>query len=346
LANFFLGEEGCKGLGRSAVGYWGRSVYTTIAQEQEFARQRALLSDMILGTGIRVSLWRGVKSGQVCGCYKATNKASDRKCKACNGVIDGYVPGYLKFGFDTLWLSAVDTDAVLSDVLLTTDFKSSKIELVETATTGYIESGDKSFTRSAIGSVWEYNVASVIQEPLYASLTTEYSLDSGSTWNPIAQLVTDNPSTGSIRFRITLTRDDTDVLSPMFEIIRARYATLNVEAERVDGTAGWGPWIRILNSKPFKSYTKSEYGDLPNYGELTFWTTGLGLFDESIEKGSSEELFDVSPNVMFEILDGASAGTRYVLYSIQHSDPAGYVVVTQTFKLRLVDNDDPLTLVW
>lgn len=338
-------KDGCKGLGGTAVGYWGRSIYKRLQAEQEFARQRALLQDQLAGTGLRVDLWQGVSTGEQCTCYKESNKQADRKCKSCHGVIGGYIPGYLKFGFNTLWMSANDTDVTLTDMEVTTKFRSAKAGLSSSALTGTIESGDMTFSRSAIGSVWEYNETTFIRDADESSVTVEYSVDSGSTWTAISQLPTANPASGTIRFRATLTRTSTDILTPFFEIVRARYATIDLREQRGDGSYTYGPWILALNAKPFKGYEKTEHGDSPTVTSMTFWTSGLSMFDPNITVNTADELL-VGPNVIFEILDGALQSNRFVMLNWQHSDPGGYQVITQTFKLRREDPVSPFALVW
>lgn len=338
-------RDGCKGLGGSAVGYWGRSVFRRIKAEQIYQKERALLEDMIAGAGIRVALWQGVESGVKCSCYKESNRQADRKCKSCHGVINGYIPGYLKFGYNTLWMSANDSDVTLTNVEITTTFKSAKAGLVSGALSGTIESPDKAFSRTAIGSEWESNAVSFIRIEGQSGVTVEYSTDSGSTWSDIAQLATENPASGVVRFRATLTRTSADVLTPFFEIVRARYGTIDLRAPRGDGTCTWGPWIRVMNGKPFKGYVKSNYGDYPTIDAMNFWITGLSMFDPSIEKNTSAELLN-GPNVIFEILDGALQGERFLMQNWQHSDPGGYQTVSQTFKLRREDPVGPFSLVW
>ena len=338
-------DRGCKGLGGTAVGYWGRSVFKRLAAEQEFGRQRALLQDQILGTGIRVSLWQGVSSGIKCACYKETNRSADRKCKSCHGVINGYIPGYLKFGYNTLWMSVKDTDVTLTNTQLITDFKSAKIGLIAGAVSGTIESADKSFTRSATGSIWEYESIKFIRIEDDSDVVVEYSLNSGDTWTDIEQLPTANPSSGVIRFRATLSRTSSDIFTPYFEIVRARYSRIDLDEERSEGVYTYGPFIRIMNSRPFRSLLKSEYGDFPNISGMTFWTSGLSMFDSSIEIGSAEELLDNNLTII-EFLEGALAGKRFTVMNGKLGDPAATVIVTQDFNLREVDTIGPRGIVW
>jgi len=334
---------GCKGLGNMSPGYWGRSIYQHIFELQKYEKNRALLLDKVIGSGLRTELWIGVDSGEQCSCYSEHHKAADRKCSSCHGV--GLVPGYTKFGYETLWMSATDSDVTLTDVEVTNTFKSSKVQLTSTATTGTIESGDKSFSRTVFGSEWEYDVSSFIRIAGDSSITVEYSVDSGSTWEDIADLPTANPSSGTIRFKATLTRTSTSILSPLFEIIRARFSTIALN-DQVDGKYVYGPWIYVTNSKPRQNYIKSEYGDLPNY-TMNFWTVGLSSFDSvNYTENTQDELLE-GPSVAFRFLDGALAGDRkYVMTDWQMSDPSGYQITIQTFTLRVADEVGYYSLIW
>jgi hypothetical protein len=330
-----------------AVGFWGRDVHCRLLAEQEHAKQRALLEAQISAGGLRAALWQSNDSGSKCACYKESNQQSDRKCKSCHGT--GVLPGYLKFGYTTVWMSVVDTDITLTNVEITTDFKSAKAILVSTALTGTIESGDKPFTRSIVGSTWAYDVASFVRIESGSSVTVEYSLNSGVTWAAIATLPTVNPAAGVIRFRATLTRSSTAVLSPLFEIVRARFERIAYSSLQSNGSYRWGPWILVLRSVPKNRYTKSEHGDIPSRTDMSFWTAGLSMFDPSIAFGSDEELIkkeDEGPSDFIEILDGVGTGTRYVVIERQFSDPLGLFLVDQTFVSRMADPSGHYLLIW
>ena len=343
IKEIMANRSGCKGLGNMSTGYWGRSIYQHIVELQKYEKERALLFDKVVGGGLRTELWLGVESGDKCSCYNEHHKSADRKCASCHGI--GLVPGYTKFGYETLWMSATDSDVTLTDVEVTTTFKSSKVQLASTATTGIIESGDKSFNRSVFGSVWEYDVSSFIRIANDSSVTVEYSLDSGLTWSDIAGLSTDNPASGTIRFKVTLIRDSTDTLSPLFEILRARYSTIAL-SEFVNDKYVYGPWIYVNNSKPRQNYIKSEYGDLPTH-TMNFWTVGLSSFDSATyEVNTKDELLE-GPSIAFRFKDGALAGDRkYIMTDWQMSDPSGHQITIQTFKLRVADEVGYYSLIW
>lgn len=337
-------REGCHGVGQLAVGYWAPDIYKHINGMQEQARQRALLTEQILAGSIRANFWQGATDGPKCGCYKESNQMADRKCSACHGV--GVVPGYLKFGYNTLWMGTTDTDITLTSVRLSSGFKSAKIELVAGALTGTIESGDKVFERTAVGSSWEVDFQAFTRDPTYTtSVVIEYSLDSGTTWSEICNLVSANPASGTIRFRATLTRSDAVALSPFFEIVRARYAAIDLSREGVTGEYRMGPWILVMREPPSTGYKKQEYGDIPFENGMEYWTAGLGLFDPRITLGSLQELIK-GEYTFIEILDGARVGSRYVATEWKNSDPFAYIIVSQTFKIRVIDTVEPLSLVW
>lgn len=333
-------DDGCKGHG-AAPGYWGRNIFRRILVENEHNRQRTLLEDQIRASGIRAELWTRAEEGARCACYKESNRSSDRKCGSCYGA--SVVPGYYKFGYNTEFLSASDDDAVLVGTEVTTDFKSAKAILEDGALTGTIESSDKPFSRTALGSEWEYEEVSFERE---GSVTVEYSLDGGTTWKAMSELSVENPSSGSIRFRATLTRDIMTDLSPLFEIVRARYATIDKrEISIVNNEYRWGPWILIMNTIPDRQYIKTERGDIPKQNGLTFWTSGLSMFDPSIAIGSEEELI-TGPGVLIKIIDGVMAGNRYITTTWRQSDPFAYSIIQQEFHIRVEDSVGPYSLVF
>ena len=337
-------KTGCKGNGSSAVGYWGRDIFRRINAEQEQARQRTLLTDQVLAGGIRSEMWKSVETGTKCSCYKESNKTSDSKCLSCHGI--GLVPGYLKFGYNTLWMSAVDSDVTLTNVEITTTFKSSKIILSSSATTGTIESGDKTFSKTATGAVWENDVSSYVRVDGSSSVTVEYSLDSGVTWNGISNLTGATPSSGTIRFKATLSRDTTSILSPLFEMVRARYATVDLSSQQADGSYRMGPWVLLMRTIPVSRNTRSEWANLPTQENLKVWTVGLSEFDSSITAGSNDEFIRENNEVIFRIMDGVQTDSRYKITSYSPSDPFAYIITQQTFDIRYIDPVGPYNLIW
>jgi len=327
-----------------AVGYWGRDIHAHVFNSQQMAKERALLEAQIQLGGIKAALWLGVEDGPKCGCYKETNRQADRKCSACHGT--GLVPGYRKFGYDTLHMNGADTGVTLTDVRMTKSFKSSKVELVDGALTGVIESGDKPFTRDAVGSTWEVDSQYFLREEGVTSVVVQYSLNGGAGWSDISDLSVQNPTSGMIRFRAILSRDEADALTPYFEIVRARYSHVGLSKEDpATGDYRVGPWILVMREPPKTGYRKQEYGDLPIEENMELWTAGMSVFDPTITVGSPQEMVK-GPKVAMEILQGARAGTRYVTTNWKNSDPMAYIIVNQTFTIRIADPVEPMSLLW
>lgn len=87
-----------------AVGYWGRSSYKRVQDEQTAGKVRALLQDKLLTRGQPAHLYLPVTTGTVCTCRKDTNQVNDRPCPQCYGT--GFVPGYARFLHETLFFTA------------------------------------------------------------------------------------------------------------------------------------------------------------------------------------------------------------------------------------------------
>jgi hypothetical protein len=335
VSSFEGRPKGCKGYGSTAIGYWGRDIYRRIAAEQSQARQRVLLQDQLMAGGLRAELYLGVEEGPKCKCYKESTKQSDRKCFTCHGT--GKAPGYEKFGYQTFWMSSSDEGLIFHNTEVSTKFKSATILLSEGQTAGHVESLDMSFGRDIINSVWEYDDKYLLRDKGNSSILVKYSLDSGLTWKNISNLPTENPSAGLIRFKAELSRSSANILSPFFEVVKARYA-------RIPTHERWGPWILVLNNKPTRRKIKTDYGDQPLQEGLGMWTTGLSMFDPDISPNSEGELIS-GPFAFIRLLDGVLKGNTYAINSWQQSDPRGYLVV-QNFDTRFADEHDPLSLVW
>lgn len=339
--------SGCQGLGHMAVGSWAREPLLRVIEDQTPQKEAVLLRDQLRIGGLRMELWLGVAESDTnmkCACYKESFQQADRKCSSCHGV--GYVPGYLKWGYETYWMSATDPGLTFVNTEITNTFKSSKVQLTPTSLVGTLESQDFAFSRSAIGSVWEYDSQVFIRDESTSTVVVEYSLDAGSTWADMSTLSTVNPVSGNIRFRVTLSRTALTVRSPLFEIVRARYSRipLGTFINPYNNEPRNGPWILAINGYPDQQYVKSEHGDAPQ-GATSFWTSGMSMFDPTVTVGSDDELIH-GPNIVVKFLDGVLAGKRYRPTSWKQSDPFGFKVVVQDFQIRESSQVEPYAYVW
>jgi hypothetical protein len=337
-----------------AVGYWGRSMYCRIQQEQTIPKIRALLQDQLLGGGLRVELWTSVhdvRDGEVaapgtlkCTCVKASGKHADRRCLSCHGI--NYIPGYIKFGYETLWASSVTPGLTLTDVQLNTTLKPNRLELTQLATTGTIETTDLFFTRIYPNMLWEAKNSYVVKDSTTASVESFFSTDSGGTWHPLADLPSVNPTTGRIRFRIVLNRNTTSDPSPAWEILRARFPTIPSQGRM-------GPWLLILKTVSPDKNIQDPRGVVIDSANNSFWTAPLSFFDCGIitqtNVGATLDEGDMIRDPAFvQFMDGANNGEhpeRWTLTNFAYSDPIGYLV-RQFFQARLAQQEEFTWLVW
>ena len=337
-----------------AVGYWGRDMRCRISQEQTIPKIRALLQDQLLGGGIRAELWmtvHDVRDGEVaapgtvkCTCVKASGKHADRRCMSCHGI--NYIPGYRKFGYETLWAASVSPGLTLTDVQLNTVLKPNRLELTSTATFGTIETPDLFFTKLYPNAEWDFRNDYVVKDSTTSSVAAFFSLDSGGTWQPVENLPAANPPTGRIRFRIELTRTSTDVPSPAWEIIRARFQTIPVSGRM-------GPWILTLKSVSQDKEIQDMRGIVLDSASNAFWTAPLSFFDCSLSAQSNvdttlDEGDMLRDPAFIQFMDGANNGKypqRWTLTNMAYSDPMGYLV-RQFFQSRLAQQEEFTWLVW
>jgi hypothetical protein len=173
----------------SAVGYWGNSMRCRISQDQTVQKMRALLQDQLLGGGLKVDLWMSVhdvRDGEVaasgtlrCTCVKTSGEHADRRCFSCHGI--GYVPGYLKFGYNTIWVSSASPGLTLHGTQINTVLKPNRYELQNGVLSGTIETPDLLYTRELPDFTWEARSDGVVKDNSAAGITVEFSVDHGAT---------------------------------------------------------------------------------------------------------------------------------------------------------------------
>lgn len=338
----------------SAVGYWGRDMRCRISQEQTLPKMRALLQDQLLGGGLQAALWMSVhdvRDGDVaapgtlkCSCVKASGQHADRRCLSCHGI--NYIPGYRKFGYETLWVSSISPGLVKQNVQLNTVLKPNRLELVQSATTGSVETDDLFFTRLHPLMLWEARNDFVVKDAANSSVSAFFSVDGGVTWQPLADIEAANPTTGRIRFRIELQRASTDIVSPSWEILRARFPTIPVKGRL-------GPWILVLKTVSPDKENQDLRGAQIDSSNNAFWTGPLSMFDCSVmgqpNVGSTLDEGDMLRDPAFiEYLEGVRSvkySQRWSLTNYAFSDPMGYFV-RQFFQARLAQQEEFTWLVW
>lgn len=338
----------------SAVGYWGRDMRCRISQEQTLPKMRALLQDQLLGGGIKAELWlsvHDVRDGDVaspgtlkCSCVKASGQHADRRCLSCHGI--NFVPGYRKFGYETLWVASISPNLTLSNVQINTVLKPNRIELTPSALVGEIETADAFFTRLYPDLDWDARCDFVVKDATNSSVMSLFSTDGGVSWHTLSDLATVNPLTGRIRFRIVLQRTSTGVASPAWEILRARFPTIPVDGRK-------GPWILVLKSVSPDKQIQDLRGVQIDSGNNAFWTAPLSFFDCTITPQSNVDtpldendmIRDPAFIAFIEGVRDTKHQQRWALTNYTFSDPTGYLV-RQFFQARLTQQEEFTWLVW
>jgi hypothetical protein len=340
-------------------GYWGRDLRCRIGQEATQQKIAALLNDELLSTGVRVYLWLPVHEyvkalapvnqtggdtptpGSLkCSCVKESGQHADKRCNSCHGT--DFIPGYLKFGYQTIWMASISPGWTVSNLELNTVLKPYRYQLISTAVVGSLESPDLFFTKSVSKGLWDFRNDYVLRDATNSSVTVFFSTDQGLTWYDISNLSTKNPPYGAIRFRVNLSRTSTAVSSPAWEMLRVRYPTIAEDGRN-------GPWITILKNVMTKTDSQADYG-LMEEGVLRWWTAPLSLFDCNIAAQTSIDdpinIFSLIKEPAFvEFIESVRIGQRWSVTRLNYSDSLDFLT-RQFFDSRLQQSLEATSLVW
>jgi hypothetical protein len=339
-----------------AVGAW-TNPWNRIQQDQTPQKMRALLWSQLLGGGLRARLWLAVHhptDGEntalpgtlKCSCVKESGQHADRHCSSCHGV--GFAPGYRLFGYETLWVASISPGLILTNVVLDKKIKPYRHVLADGALSGTLETPDLFFTRPVdAGGAWEARSDGIVRDGTQSALSTFFSTDGGATWALLSTLPTANPPSGRIRFRVQFTRSSASVLTPAWEILRARFPT-------VAAGPRLGPWILVLRNITPQTPVQDPRGVVFE-AQHKFWTAPLGMFDPcaASEQAAPGQPLDpknlIRDPAFLQFLDGAAAALtppqRWALTNNAWSDPLGYLV-RQFFDAREAQPNEALSLVF
>lgn len=308
-----------------AAGYWGRSPRATVLSTQTVERIIKNNSDMLRGMGFSTSLWvepEFPKNSPLCSCVKTTNKSADQRCAKCYGL--SYVPGYVKWGYNTSYLSAVDTIYGLPNTLQKfTDTTQHTIGLAAGVLSAQLVTPDFSVF-NPFSDGWEME-AKVYNRDRGNNHLVEWSIDEGGTWSQ-ADISTLHLERGLIRFRITLTRTNANTVSPLFEIIRLRHP---IQRELS---------VRIARPMGRRKRTRETTGQVEAESGLEYWT--VPIMGKAQING--QDVFTkqwLPQRCIFEVLEGTFAGSRYLPTEVKHSEHLG-MLTSQWFPVRLIVQDE------
>lgn len=341
--------------------YWGRDVRQRVKDEMTLEKTRALLESQLTGGGLRASLWQSVVDPRTlieplvtppgllrCSCVKLSNEHADRRCKSCHGI--SFIPGYKKFGHETIWISSITPQLVLTNVSINTIIKPNRLELNQGALTGTIECPDIPFIRLIRDQPWDFRNDYILKDGVNSSITAMFSVDGGLTWQPLTALSTAGTppgiNAGRIRFRITLNRTTTSIPSPAWEILRTRFPVIDLYNR-------FGPWILVLKTVPGAKNIQDTRGIVLDESGTNFWTAPLSYFNRQVQdQGFVDQKLNYNELIIdpafIQFMEGVPSvlhNQRWSIISVNHSDPFGFFT-KQNFQARLEQELEFTSLVW
>jgi hypothetical protein len=322
-------------------------------------KTRALLQDQLVGGGLRAQLWQSVidprtltefpslpvPSGTLrCSCVVLPGQHADRRCNSCNGI--GWIPGYMKFGYETIWCSSINSSLVLNNLALNISIKPNRLELVDPALTGTAETSDLFFIKTIPTAIWESRSDYTCTDGVNSAVVTEFSTDGGYTWNDVLNIASINPSSGRIRFRVTISRNSTDIVSPAWEIVRVRFPVIPIQGR-------FGPWILVLKTVQSNRNIQDMRGIVLDAQPNNFWTCPLSFYtctipDQCAVGGKLDQRNLLVDPCFIQFLDGIPAllhSERWSCTNLSYSDPFGYLV-RQAFQARMDQINEHTALVF
>lgn len=312
-----------------AIGYWGgEGPWRRVNADQSPAKVRALLQDKLITRGKWAYLYMPVSSNTAgvvaCTCVKDTTTSADKACQSCFGT--HFAPGYLRFHHTTYFAcSAQAADFTLVNTELVTLIKPHRIFLVDGATSGTIETEDVAFTNPNDAN-WETDLRGYVRET-GSTVTAEFSTDLGVSWDPIADIndtLVKPTGSGTIRFRVTMTRASANDLPPAFEIIRIRRPNPESRNRRLvfarpDYVAGkilvLRTWVQEAN------LLEAARGRLLEHQGDRAWTAPLDFYDPSITPNTTAARVDDfhGPHAFYALTDGAVSSHRWAITQVDVS---------------------------
>ena len=202
----------------AVIDEWG------LGEEDLWARLVDRHNELLHTGGVPAFLWQQIESGLVCTCDKDETGQGNSRCPVCNGT--GFVGGYEKFGFSTIFIAA-NTPGILLDGLVIKQDTPWTIELAPGSTTGTLLSSiyqvtqNFGFTGSLVSG--QDSIRTPLGHPTQDNILAEYTIDGGMTWFNVNDTSALSEPALNVQFRITLKRNSVKDKSPFFSILRARF---------------------------------------------------------------------------------------------------------------------------
>ena len=303
-----------------AAGYWGRSPKDTALSTQIVERITKSNADLIRGMGFVADIWvnptENVALLPQCSCVKNTSQSADQRCQKCYGT--KRVPGFVKWGFNTLYYSSVSTQFQLPPTIRKkNDTTMHTFELAPNVLQTDFETPDMPVW-NPYSTGWEMQTL-VYNRANQTGHSIAWSIDSGANWSdqPISTLSLER---GVIRFKVTMYRKTADQASPQFEMIRLRHP---IQEE---------PFIKVARPMGTRKRGRETFGDVENESGLEYWTVPIHGSAQIMGQTVYSKPW-LPDRFMLEIKEGTFAGDRYLPVSYKRSEHIG-VMTSQIFSVR------------
>ena len=106
-----------------------------LGEESLWARLVDRQNEILTTGGIACNLWRTLDTGLACTCRKSETSQPNARCQVCYGT--GFVGGFEKFGFSTIFIAANTPNLTLSDIIVAQK-QPDQFEIAPGKTTGTI----------------------------------------------------------------------------------------------------------------------------------------------------------------------------------------------------------------
>ena len=307
-----------------------------LGEESLWARLVDRQNEILTTGGIACNLWRTLDTGLACTCRKSETSQPNARCQVCYGT--GFVGGFEKFGFSTIFIAANTPNLTLSDIIVAQK-QPDQFEIAPGKTTGTILTPRFQITRN-----FKY-VKSLIygfdglRVQTRNGILVEYTSDGGTTFTELLAGDTTPLSEPAlnVQFRIRLSRGTIDDPSPYFQILRARW-----QMEAV---------TEILVSK--KSFPEQRW--LESFGVrvkmdgITWWTTpNLGIPGHAPIVLEEDDLFEITEGAFKPQTLGDEefpVSGRFKPTNVTTVEPRGRFL-SQRFNVRMLQRDEPAVQVF
>jgi len=283
--------------------YWGRNPNKVIDQWCELDRVRKQVETGRDIIQIRANLWMVINDGVTCSCKK--NEGFDKLCFTCYGT--GFIGGFRKIINFYNTLSATGSvsynqngvvssisNPLLVNIEQVTDILPFRYRLVDGEGSGTIE-----WTGLDLSDIYDFqfdNRAFLRDTDLgTAEVSVDINVDA-SGYVPITTLVgNDFVGAHSADVRISLSRSDLSMRSPLFEILRIRGRKIKKDVDYIIISKSRGP-----EDEAFERTGKIDIES----GISGLWTI--------LE-------FEITPKALIEMIDSPFTGNRYQLFNFRRS---------------------------